>query len=191
MITGKELNHTHREFIAERERADLLSDSTLHRTREQASSKQRLPSGALKGFYSYRADISWLVLAGFYCLYTNSYITLNLLHMWPPMVFLDRPPGKGSHNVNYYNAIIMKQGSRNIFCAFTSHHDSVLFQKTGVRTGSLSCTHVLCLRPGALPEFPPSYLLLHNDVYLGGTFLGLVLIPFSIRNKSRDNLLFN
>ena len=34
------------EFTAEREKADLLSDSTLHRTWEQASSEQRLTSGA-------------------------------------------------------------------------------------------------------------------------------------------------
>ena len=34
------------EFIAERERTDLFSDSTLHRTWEQANSKQRLTLGA-------------------------------------------------------------------------------------------------------------------------------------------------
>ena len=34
------------EFIAERGGADLLSNSTLHRTWEQASSEQRLTSGA-------------------------------------------------------------------------------------------------------------------------------------------------
>ena len=63
----------------------------------------------------------------------------------------------------YYNAIIMKQGSGSIFCTgpFMSHHDSVLSQKsgtTGLRTGSLFCTIVLYLSPGAPLEFPPSLL---------------------------------
>ena len=51
--TGSQVLGDHRqrvepntEFIAERERADLLSDSTLHRTWEQANSEQRLTSGA-------------------------------------------------------------------------------------------------------------------------------------------------
>ena len=51
------------------------------------------PQG-LEGFYSYRADISGLVLVGFYCACTSSYITLKLLFMWSPMIFLDWPPGK-------------------------------------------------------------------------------------------------
>ena len=63
----------------------------------------------------------------------------------------------------YCNAIILKHRSCSIFCAgiFMSHHDSVPFQKsgtTGLRTGSLSCIHVLYLSPGAPPEFPPSWL---------------------------------
>ena len=41
VITDKELNRIHREFIAERQRADLLSDRTFHRTWEQANSEQR------------------------------------------------------------------------------------------------------------------------------------------------------
>ena len=46
VIKDKKLNQTHRKFIEERERADLLSDSTLHRIWEQANSEQRLISGA-------------------------------------------------------------------------------------------------------------------------------------------------
>ena len=46
VITDKELNRIHREFIAERQRADLLSYSTVHRTWERANSKQRLTFGA-------------------------------------------------------------------------------------------------------------------------------------------------
>ena len=42
--------------LKQKERADLLSGSTLHRTWEQANSEQRLTSGT-GGFYSYRADI--------------------------------------------------------------------------------------------------------------------------------------
>ena len=42
VIAHHELNWTHREFIAERERTDLLSDSILHRTWERAKAKQRL-----------------------------------------------------------------------------------------------------------------------------------------------------
>ena len=88
VIADKELNRTHREFIA-----DLLSDSTLHRTWEQANSaQQRLTSGAGS---SYRVDPSWVVLAGFYCTRTSSCITLKLLCMWSPMIFLDWPLGKG------------------------------------------------------------------------------------------------
>ena len=61
----------------------------------------------------------------------------------------------------YYNDIIIKQGSCSVFWAgaFMIHHDSVLFQKTGttrLRTGSLSCTAVLYLSPGAPLEFTPS-----------------------------------
>ena len=46
VIENNELNGRHREFIAERGRTDLLSDSTLHRTWELASNKQRLTAGA-------------------------------------------------------------------------------------------------------------------------------------------------
>ena len=99
MIADKELNQS--EFIAEKER-DLLSDSTCHRTWEQANSKQRLTLGAA-GFYSYRADPSWLVLVGFHCTCASSCITLKLLCMWSPMIFLDRPPEKGLYDVTEWN----------------------------------------------------------------------------------------
>ena len=52
------------------------------------------PQG-LEGFCSYVADISWLVLAGFYCACANSYFTFKLLRMWSPMIFFDWPPGQG------------------------------------------------------------------------------------------------
>ena len=100
----------------------------------------------LEGFYCYRADISWLVLVGLYCACKN------------PMIFLDWPPGQeGPTMLIYYNAVIMKQGSCSISCAgaVMIHCDSVLFQKAGttcLRTGSLSCSDVLGLGPGAPPE---------------------------------------
>ena len=74
----------------------------------------------------------------------------------------------------YYNAIVMKQGSRSIFCkgAVMIHHDLALSQKvgtTGLRTGSLSYTDVLYLSPEALREFPHSYLLPQYECTSSGT----------------------
>ena len=63
VIVDKALNQTHR--VYSRKRADLLSESTLHRTREQADSERSLTSWAGGVFCSYRADSSWLVLAAF------------------------------------------------------------------------------------------------------------------------------
>ena len=116
----------------------------------------------LEGFCSYRADISWLILAGFYCACASSYITFKLLCMQSPMIFPDWPAGQGGPTMlSYYNAVIMKQESYSIFCAdeVMSHHDSVLFQKAGatsLRTWSLCCIDALCLSPGTPLEFPPS-----------------------------------
>ena len=119
----------------------------------------------LEGFFSYRADVCWLVLAGFYCACACSYIILKLLCMQSPIIFLDWHQGRGPTMLIYYDAVIMKQGSCSIFWAgaVVIHHDSVLFQKgggqpTSLRTGSLSCIDVFCLSPEAPPEFPPSYL---------------------------------
>ena len=106
------------------------------------------PQG-LEGFYLYREDISGLALAGFYCACVSSYITFKLLHMQCPMIFFDCQLGEREPAMLIYcNAIIMKQGLRNVFCisAVISHRDSALFQKagaTGLRTGPLSRTDVL------------------------------------------------
>ena len=93
------------------------------------------------GFYSCRVDISWLVLVGFYHACAVSYVTLKLLHMTSPMIFLDCPP-RGGAMLTYYTAVMMKQGSCSILCtdAVMICHNSALFQKAGatsLRTGSL------------------------------------------------------
>ena len=113
-----------------------------------------------EGSYSFRADISWLVLVGFYCACATSYITFKLVCVQSPMIFLDCHVGCGTMFI-YHNAIIMKQGPCSIFCegAFMIHHDSALFQKartTGLRTESVSCINVPCRRPGVPLESPHS-----------------------------------
>ena len=87
-----ELN-TQRVYSIKRE-SRLLSDSIFHRTWEWANSEQKLTSGAGRILFLWE-DISWLVLAGFYCTCTSSCISLKLLCMWSPMIFLDWPPEKG------------------------------------------------------------------------------------------------
>ena len=85
--------------------------------------------------------------------------------MQSSMIFLDCPPGeRGTTMLMYYNVIIMKQGSRSIFCTgiVMIHYESVLFQRvatTCLRTGSLSCMDALCLSPRAPPDSPASTLL--------------------------------
>ena len=138
----------------------MLSNSTLHRTWEQANSEQRLT------FSGHRDSILiGLVLAGFHCACTSSYITFKLLRRPSPMIFLDWPQGGGGPTMLiYYNVIKMKHGPCSTFCtgAVMIHQDSELFQKVGttsLRTGSLFCINVLCLSPGVPLKFPPSYLL--------------------------------
>ena len=93
----------HREFIPEREGADLLSASALHGTWQQADSAQGLTSRAGRILFLW-AGSSWLVSVCFYCSCTSTSITLKLLRMWSPMIFLDWPPEKGSRIICiYYN----------------------------------------------------------------------------------------
>ena len=67
------------EFIAERGGADLLSDSTLHRTWEQASSEQRLTSGA--GGILFLQDGSFLASFGGLLLHMYKYYFKATVHV--------------------------------------------------------------------------------------------------------------
>lgn len=80
------------------------------------------------GILFLKGDISCVVLAGFYCPRTSNYITLKLLCMWSPMIFLDWPLGKGVPQGWF---ITMKQGSCSTFCtgAFMIQHNSVLLEQ--------------------------------------------------------------
>ena len=115
----------------------------------------------LVGFYSYKADISWLVLAGFYCVCKSSYITFKLLCMWSPMNFpWFTTRGRGSTMLIYYNDVILKQRSGRIICKKCSHDSPwfSVFQKVGttdLRTGFLSCINVPCPSYGVLWSFYP------------------------------------
>ena len=157
VTVDKELNQTHR--VYSRERADSLSDSTLHRTWEQANSEQRLTSGG--GGFLFLQGSYFLASFGGLLLYMYKY--LYYFKATAHVVSHDFPWLAAGTMLVYYNGIIMKQGSCSIFCtgAFMSHHDSVLFQRAGathLRTGSLSCIDVLHLSPGAPTEFPPPWL---------------------------------
>ena len=81
VIVDKELNLTHRVYSRMRERTDLLSDSTLHRTWEQANSQQRFTSGAggilfLQGGY-FLAGLGRLLLL----MYKYSYYFKAIAHV--------------------------------------------------------------------------------------------------------------